>query len=50
MRVAVASRDGQTVSGHIGKCPQWIVYVVADSDAEDVDVEITAKELMLRPS
>jgi hypothetical protein len=26
MRIAVASRDGRTVAGHIGKCPEWIVY------------------------
>ena len=26
MRIAVASRDGKTVSGHIGKCAQWIIY------------------------
>lgn len=26
MRVAVASRDGHSVAGHIGKCADWIVY------------------------
>ncbi|MGR9117569.1 MAG: NifB/NifX family molybdenum-iron cluster-binding protein [Gammaproteobacteria bacterium] len=26
MRIAVASRDGQTVAGHIGKCAEWIVF------------------------
>lgn len=26
MRIAVASRDGSTVAGHIGKCSEWIVY------------------------
>lgn len=26
VRVAVASRDGKTVSGHIGKCADWIVF------------------------
>lgn len=26
MRIAVASRDGRTVSGHIGRCAKWIVY------------------------
>lgn len=26
MRIAVASRDGRTVAGHIGKCADWIVY------------------------
>jgi len=29
MRIAVASRDGRTVAGHIGKCAEWIVYEVA---------------------
>lgn len=24
--IAVASRDGSTVSGHIGKCAQWIIF------------------------
>lgn len=28
MRIAVASRDGLTVAGHIGKCAEWIVYEV----------------------
>lgn len=26
IRFAVASRDGKTVSGHIGKCADWIVF------------------------
>lgn len=26
IRVAVASRDGRTVAGHIGKCADWIVF------------------------
>ncbi len=26
MRIAVASRDGRTVAGHIGKCEDWIVF------------------------
>lgn len=29
MRIAVASRDGKSVAGHIGKCPDWIIYDVA---------------------
>jgi len=28
MRVAVASRNGHTVSGHIGKCADWILFEV----------------------
>ncbi len=26
--IAVASRDGASVAGHIGKCADWLVYVV----------------------
>lgn len=26
MRIAVASRDGKKVSGHIGKCADWIIF------------------------
>lgn len=46
MHVAVASRDGQTLSGHIGKCARWIVYdVVADPDAGFQIQEVTRLEL-----
>lgn len=31
MRIAVASRDSKTVSGHIGKCAEWIVYAATKS-------------------
>ena len=34
IRIAVASRDGKTVAGHIGKCPDWIVFEVSQ-DAEN---------------
>lgn len=30
MLIAVASRDGRSVAGHIGKCADWIVYAVND--------------------
>lgn len=33
MRIAVASRDGRTVAGHIGKCADWIVYEAAAAPA-----------------
>lgn len=51
MRIAVASRDGETVSGHIGKCAQWIVYeVTPPSDAEgDGDVLIEEVERITLP-
>lgn len=32
MRVAVASRNGRTIAGHIGKCQEWIVYEVDASE------------------
>ncbi len=39
MRVAVASRDGRTVAGHVGKCAHWIVYeadVAPDGESPQV--------------
>lgn len=46
MRIAVASRDGQTLSGHIGKCAQWIVYeIIASPDAEFQVQEVARLEL-----
>lgn len=38
IRIAVASRDGKTVSGHIGKCADWIVFA-ADEDGEVRELE-----------
>ncbi|OIO71247.1 MAG: hypothetical protein CO186_04355 [Zetaproteobacteria bacterium CG_4_9_14_3_um_filter_49_83] len=26
LRIAVASRDGRTIAGHIGKCASWIIF------------------------
>lgn len=40
MRIAVASRDGKTVSGHIGKCPRWIIYQVTEATTEDASLDI----------
>lgn len=34
MRIAVASRDGKTVAGHIGKCARWIIFEVTQSEAD----------------
>jgi predicted Fe-Mo cluster-binding NifX family protein len=34
IQIAVASRDGKTVAGHIGKCRNWIVFEVSQ-DAQD---------------
>ena len=49
MRIAVASRDGETVSGHIGKCPKWIVFEVAISNSKYVDIDITKIENVSLP-
>jgi len=39
MRIAVASRDGLNVAGHIGKCPDWIVFEARPADsAENYDI------------
>lgn len=44
MRVAVASRDGQTVAGHIGKCADWIVFEAdPQSDGEEPQVREVAR-------
>ncbi len=34
IRIAVASRDGRTVAGHIGKCADWIIFEVSAAGAE----------------
>ena len=39
MRIAVASRDGRTVAGHIGKCADWIVFEVNEG-AEPIVTEV----------
>ncbi len=35
MRIAVASRDGRTVAGHIGKCKEWQVFEVEKSEDDE---------------
>ena len=40
MRIAVASRDGRTVAGHIGKCADWIVFEVETPGDEPVVTEV----------
>ncbi|PIW51346.1 MAG: hypothetical protein COW18_01570 [Zetaproteobacteria bacterium CG12_big_fil_rev_8_21_14_0_65_54_13] len=40
MQIAVASRDGLTVAGHIGKCADWIVFNVAGSGADTAVREV----------
>ncbi len=43
--IAVASRDGETVAGHIGKCADWIVFEAADHVREVERVHLP-KELI----
>lgn len=39
IRIAVASRDGLNVAGHIGKCPDWIVFEAMPADIpENYDI------------
>jgi len=41
LRIAVASRDGSKVAGHIGKCADWIVFEAElyEGDALAMEVE-----------
>jgi len=42
IHIAVASRDGKTVAGHIGKCADWIVYAAdfgSDSNISIAEIE-----------
>lgn len=43
MHIAVASRDGRTVAGHIGKCPEWIVYEVEAVPAGEPQVTVSER-------
>lgn len=47
VRVAVASHDGQTVSGHIGKCADWLVF--SADIGEDGEVIMTGSEHITLP-
>jgi len=40
MHIAVASRDGLTVAGHIGKCADWIIFDVAGTGADTAVQEV----------
>lgn len=50
MRIAVASRDGKTVSGHIGRCADWIVYEITTevepAQVAEVERVTLSKELV----
>ena len=48
MRIAVASRDGKNVAGHIGKCADWIVFEV-DDDTDPKQPQVTEVERIKLP-
>ncbi len=48
MRIAVASRDGKTVSGHIGKCAKWTVFEV-NGDSDPQRPQVTEVERVTLP-
>ncbi|HKI62610.1 MAG TPA: NifB/NifX family molybdenum-iron cluster-binding protein [Mariprofundaceae bacterium] len=47
LRIAVASRDGIRVAGHIGKCADWIVFEVQDNNAADAPHIFEAERVSL---
>lgn len=49
MRIAVASRDGRTVAGHIGKCADWIVFEASGGDTHGKDPDVTEVERISLP-
>lgn len=38
LRIAVASRDGKTVAGHVGKCRDWIVFEAREDSNTSMSV------------
>lgn len=49
MRVAVASRNGESIAGHIGKCPNWIVFEVDLGSGSDADPMVNEVERIKLP-
>ena len=49
MQIAVASKDGKTVAGHIGKCADWIVFEVTEDDSAESDYIVTEVERIKLP-
>lgn len=49
MRIAVASRDGKTVAGHIGKCAEWLVFEVTEDESADSDYIVSEVEQITLP-
>jgi len=48
IRFAVASRDGETVSGHIGKCADWIVFKADFAGRGGIEVTETRRVTLSR--
>jgi predicted Fe-Mo cluster-binding NifX family protein len=48
MRIAVASRDGHRVAGHIGKCRDWIVFDAQPAPAGE-QLQVTQHALVNLP-
>jgi hypothetical protein len=49
MQIAVASKDGKRVAGHIGKCADWIVFEVTEDDSPDSDYIVSEVERIKLP-
>lgn len=49
MQIAVASKDGKTVAGHIGKCADWIVFEVTEDDSPESDYIVTEVQRIKLP-
>jgi predicted Fe-Mo cluster-binding NifX family protein len=49
MHIAVASRDGKSIAGHIGKCADWIVFEVTEGDSPDTDYIVSEVERIKLP-
>lgn len=49
MRIAVASRDGRSVAGHIGKCAEWIVFEIEPGEGSCADPVVTEAERVTLP-
>ncbi len=37
MKIAVASDDGKTITGHVGKCEMFIVFDISDKKITNID-------------
>jgi predicted Fe-Mo cluster-binding NifX family protein len=49
MYIAVASRDGKSVAGHIGKCADWIVFEVSRPEEADAQPLVTEQARITLP-